>query len=75
MVKNKAGGNKSKKSARKFTNPAVTNRKLRLAEEDETYAVVLRLIRRTKLSSGNKRWSYETLCNPKQIQRKRQTGQ
>jgi len=43
MVKNKTGGNKSKKSARKFTNPAVTNRKLRLAEEDETYAVVLKL--------------------------------
>lgn len=43
MVKNKTGGNKSKKSARKFTNPTVTNRKLRLAEEDETYAVVLKL--------------------------------
>ena len=43
MVKNKTGGNKSKKSARKFTNPVVTNRKLRLAEEDETYAVVLKL--------------------------------
>jgi len=43
MVKNKAGGNKSKKSARKFMNPVATNRKLRLAEEDETYAVVLRL--------------------------------
>lgn len=43
MVKNKTGGNKSKKSARKFANPVVTNRKLRLAQEDETYAVVLKL--------------------------------
>jgi translation initiation factor IF-1 len=43
MVKNKMGGNKSKKSARKLMNPVTTNRKLRLAEEGETYAVVIKL--------------------------------
>ena len=43
MVKNKTGGNKSKKSARKLMNPVTTNRKLRLAEEGETYAVVIKL--------------------------------
>jgi len=45
MVKNKTGGNKSKKSARKFSNPTITNRKLRLAEEEgETYATVIKLL-------------------------------
>tara|TARA_Y100000996_G_scaffold319274_2_gene255379 strand:- start:715 stop:1269 length:555 start_codon:yes stop_codon:yes gene_type:complete len=45
MVKNKTGGNKSKKTARKFMNPTVTNRKLRLAEEEgETYATVIKLL-------------------------------
>jgi len=37
------GGNKSKKSARKLMNPVTANRKLRLAEEGETYAVVIKL--------------------------------
>jgi len=47
MVKNKTGGNKSKKSGRKHlqTSNSSYNRKLRLIEEDgENYAVVIKLL-------------------------------
>ena len=47
MVKNKTGGNKSKKSARKHVQSSDTtyNRKLRLIEEDgENYAAVIKLL-------------------------------
>ena len=47
MVRNKTGGNKSKKSARKHvqTSDSSYNRKLRLIEEEgENYAVVIKLL-------------------------------
>ena len=46
MVKNKTGGNKSKKSARKHVPSSDTyNRKLRLIEEEgENYATVIKLL-------------------------------
>jgi len=47
MVKNKTGGNKSKKSARKHVQSSDTtyNRKLRLIEDDgENYAAVIKLL-------------------------------
>ncbi len=45
MVKNKAGGNKAKKFARKNTNESMTPRKLRFAEhEGEIYAIVMKIM-------------------------------
>jgi len=45
MVKNKTGGNRAKKFARKNTNESVAPRKLRFVElEDEMYAVVTKIM-------------------------------
>ncbi len=45
MVRNKIGGNKAKKFARKNVNAPNTNRKIRFAEdEDEVYGIVNKVI-------------------------------
>jgi len=58
MPKNTTGGNKSKKQANKYANPAPIAHKVRTAEEEEMYGIVL------KLYGGN---LFECYCIDKKL--------